>query len=80
MKLVDTKDAVGTVLCHDITQIIKGVTKTQDSGKVMSSKKKTFLCCYPLEKIIYTSGKPETICFMKMMQPGFFAICARMKE
>lgn len=27
MKLVDTKDAVGTVLCHDITQIIKGVTK-----------------------------------------------------
>ena len=25
MKLVDTKDAVGTVLCHDITQIIKGV-------------------------------------------------------
>ena len=27
MKLVDTKDTVGTVLCHDITQIIKGVTK-----------------------------------------------------
>ena len=27
MKLVDTKDAVGTVLCHDVTQIIKGVTK-----------------------------------------------------
>ena len=27
MKLVDTKNAVGTVLCHDITQIIKGVTK-----------------------------------------------------
>ena len=27
MKLIDTKDAVGTVLAHDITQIIKGVTK-----------------------------------------------------
>lgn len=27
MKLIDTKDAVGHVLCHDITQIIKGVTK-----------------------------------------------------
>ena len=27
MKLIDTKDAVGTVLCHDITQIVKGVTK-----------------------------------------------------
>ena len=27
MKLVTTEDAVGQVLCHDITQIIKGVTK-----------------------------------------------------
>ena len=27
MKLIDTKDAVGHVLCHDITQIIPGVTK-----------------------------------------------------
>ncbi len=27
MKLIDTKDATGTVLAHDITQIIKGVTK-----------------------------------------------------
>ncbi|MEG0272282.1 MAG: molybdopterin-binding protein [Hydrogenoanaerobacterium sp.] len=27
MKLIDTKDAVGTVLCHDMTQIIPGVTK-----------------------------------------------------
>ena len=27
MKLIKTVDAEGTVLCHDITQIIKGVTK-----------------------------------------------------
>ena len=27
MKLVKTEDAVGQVLCHDITQIIRGVTK-----------------------------------------------------
>lgn len=27
MKLIDTKDAVGQVLCHDITQIIPGVVK-----------------------------------------------------
>lgn len=27
MKLINTVDAEGTVLCHDITQIIKGVTK-----------------------------------------------------
>ncbi|MGN8874139.1 molybdopterin-binding protein [Pseudoflavonifractor sp. HCP28S3_F10] len=27
MKLIDTKEAVGHVLCHDLTQIIPGVTK-----------------------------------------------------
>lgn len=27
MKLIKTEDAIGHVLCHDITQIIKGVTK-----------------------------------------------------
>ena len=27
MKLVDTKDAVGQMLCHDITRIIKGQEK-----------------------------------------------------
>ncbi|MGN1318597.1 MAG: molybdopterin-binding protein [Lachnospirales bacterium] len=27
MKLIKTEDAVGHILCHDITQIIKGVTK-----------------------------------------------------
>ena len=28
MKLLDTKQAVGHVLCHDLTQIIPGVTTT----------------------------------------------------
>ena len=27
MKLINTTDAVGHVLCHDLTQIIPGVTK-----------------------------------------------------
>ena len=27
MREIRTKDAVGHVLCHDVTQIIKGVTK-----------------------------------------------------
>ena len=27
MKLIKTEEAVGQVLCHDITQIIPGVTK-----------------------------------------------------
>ena len=29
MKLIRTEDAAGQVLCHDITQIIKGVTKDE---------------------------------------------------
>ena len=47
MKLMKTQDAVGQVLCHDITQIIKGVTKdavfrkghviTDVSGRVYAS-------------------------------------------
>ena len=27
MKMMKTEEAVGHVLCHDITQIIRGVTK-----------------------------------------------------
>ena len=27
MRLIKTEEATGHVLCHDITQIIKGVTK-----------------------------------------------------
>ena len=27
MKLIATKDAVGHVLCHDMTQIVRGLTK-----------------------------------------------------
>ena len=34
MKLMKTQDAVGQVLCHDITHIIKGVTKDAVFRKV----------------------------------------------
>ena len=55
----------------------KGVAQllslTREKGSLSAAYKS-------LEKIIYTSGKPETICFMKMMQQGSFVICARMKE
>lgn len=80
MKLVDTKDAVGTVLCHDITQIIKGVTKDARFRKGHVVKEEDIPVLLSLGKDHYTSGKPETICFMKMMQQGSFVICARMKE
>ena len=35
MKLMKTEDAVGQVLCHDITQIIPGVKKAPCSKRVM---------------------------------------------
>ena len=31
MKLIRTEDAVGSVLCHDITQIIPGVVNPERS-------------------------------------------------
>lgn len=55
MKLIKTQDAVGHVLCHDITQIIKGVTKDalfrkghivteEDYSFIVVSWKRTFIC------------------------------------
>ncbi len=55
MKLIRTEDAVGHVLCHDITQIIKGVTKDavfrkghivteEDIPVLLSVGKETFIC------------------------------------
>ncbi len=35
MKKMKTEDAVGQILCHDITQIVPGVTKMRCSGKDM---------------------------------------------
>lgn len=42
MKLIQTVDAEGTVLCHDITQIIKGVTRMRYSVRAMWSPGKTY--------------------------------------
>ena len=45
MKLIKTEDAVGQVLCHDITQIIKGVTKDVvfRKGHIITEEDKTIL-------------------------------------
>ena len=42
MKLIKTVDAEGAVLCHDITQIIRGVTK--DAARVTLLQRKIFRC------------------------------------
>ena len=44
MKEIRTEDAVGHILCHDITQIIKDVKKGCFLRKVILSEKRIFLC------------------------------------
>lgn len=43
MKEIRTEDAVGHILCHDITQIIKDVKKGCFLRKVILSEKRIFL-------------------------------------
>lgn len=44
MKLIKTVDAEGAVLCHDITQIIRGVTKDAVFRRVTLLQRKIFRC------------------------------------
>lgn len=75
MKLIDTKDAVGQILCHDITQIIKGVKKgrvfkkghvvTEEDIPVLLSVGKEHL--YILEKdenMLHENDAAEILCEM----------------
>ena len=76
MKLMKTQDAVGQVLCHDITQIIKGVTKdavfrkghviTEEDIPVLLSVGTTFIF-----------GKRERPDFTKMRRQKSFGKCVR---
>ena len=56
MKLMKTTEAVGQVLCHDITQIIPGVKKDAVFRKG-HIQKRTYRCCLVSEKIPYIYGK-----------------------
>ena len=44
MKLIRTEDAVGQVLCHDLTQIIKGVSKGPRFSRSFEYGKRPALC------------------------------------
>ena len=46
MKLMKTEEAVGQVLCHDITQIIPGVTKDAvfRKGHIITKEDIPFKC------------------------------------
>lgn len=75
MKLVKTQDAVGHVLCHDITQIIKGVTKdavfrkghvvTEQDIPVLLSVGKDQLYIWEREEgILHENDAAEILCSM----------------
>lgn len=73
MKLINTVDAEGTVLCHDITQIIKGVTKdavfrkghvvTKEDIPVLLSVGKDQLYVWEKEEgILHENDAAEILC------------------
>ena len=75
MKLIQTVDAEGTVLCHDITQIIKGVTKdavfrkghvvTREDIPVLLSVGKDQLYVWEKEDgMLYENDAAEILCDM----------------
>ena len=75
MKLIKTVDAEGAVLCHDITQIIKGVTKDavfrkghivtkEDIPVLLSVGKDTLYVWEKQEGILHEDDAAEILCEM----------------
>jgi molybdenum cofactor synthesis domain-containing protein len=73
MKLIKTQEAEGTVLCHDITQIIKGVTKdavflkghivTKEDIPVLLSVGKDYLYVWENEEgMMHENDAAEVLC------------------
>ena len=77
MKLIRTEDAVGSVLCHDITQIIPGVTKDAvfRKGHVVTEEDIPVLLSVGKENL-YVWEKQEG-CSMKMTRQRCCARSAR---
>ena len=75
MKQIKTEEAVGMVLCHDITQIIKGVTKdavfrkghvvTPEDIPVLLSVGKEWLYVWEKEEgMLHENDAAEILCAM----------------
>ena len=77
MKLIQTVDAEGTVLCHDITQIIKGVTKDAVFRKGHVVTKEDIPVLLSVERTSFMCGRRKMECFMRMMRRRFSATCAK---
>ena len=74
MKLIRTEDAVGTVLCHDITQIIPGKVKGAVFTKVTLSGRRTFRSYSLWERRTSMCGRSRRGCSTKMRE---LRSCAR---
>ena len=84
MKLMKTEDAIGQVLCHDITQIIKGVTKdavfrkghviTEEDIPVLLSVGKNFIYIWEKDDTRYHENEAaeilRDICMGRGMHPS----------
>ena len=63
MKMIKVQDAVGSILSHDVTQIIPGEFKGRAFKKGHIIKEED------IEKIMFMYGNQKKVNFMKMMQP-----------
>ena len=84
MKLIRTEDAVGQVLCHDITQIIPGITKDarfrkghivkEDDIPVLLSLGKDHLYVWEKDDTVYHENEAAQIlcdvCINELMNPS----------
>ena len=84
MKLIKTEDAVGHILCHDITQIIKDVIKdarfrkghivTEDDIPVLLSMGKDYLYIWENDDTMYHENEAAQIlcdiCISENMSPS----------
>ena len=77
MKLIKTVDAEGAVLCHDITQIIKGVTKDAVFRKGHIVTKRRYRYFKRRKRTSFMYGKRKRACFMKMTLQKSFVPCAK---
>ena len=77
MKLMRVQDAVGQVLCHDITQIIPGVTKDAVFRKGHIIREEDIPVLLSVGKDTSISGKTTRICFTRTTLPISCARSAR---
>lgn len=72
-----TTEAVGQVLCHDMTQIIPDVTKDAVFRKGHIVREEDIPVLLSLEKIIFMSGKRTIQNIMRTRRRTFCAASAR---